>query len=84
MQILIVLDYLLSLSTKAKEKLSKTLPESVNKSVLYADQSFNDEEVGGPTRSILSTNLTYTDSMGRGNEEVHCELYKGRPGRSIL
>jgi len=40
------MDFLLSLSAKAKEKLSKsTLPENPNKSVMYADQTLNEEDV---------------------------------------
>jgi THO complex subunit 1 len=45
-QVLIVIDFLLSLSPKAKEKLSKaTLPDNPNKSVMYADQVLNEEDV---------------------------------------
>ncbi len=46
MQVLIVLDFLLSLSAKAKEKLTKApLPPNPNKSVMYADQVLNEEDV---------------------------------------
>ncbi|CAL3965873.1 hypothetical protein PZA11_002707 [Diplocarpon coronariae] len=45
LQALIVVDFLLSLSAKAKEKLSKaTLPDNTNKSVMYADQQLNEED----------------------------------------
>jgi len=44
-QVLIVLDFLLSFSVSAKEKLAKSLPENHNKSVLYADQSLSEEDV---------------------------------------
>lgn len=45
MQVLIVMDFLLSLSAKAKEKLTKsTLPENLNRSVMYAD-NLNEEDV---------------------------------------
>lgn len=45
-QVLIVLDFLLSLSIKAKEKLAKSnLPDNLNKSVLYADQRLADDDV---------------------------------------
>jgi THO complex subunit 1 len=45
-QVLIVLDFLLSLSAKAKEKLTKAhLPPNPNKSVMYADQVLNEEDV---------------------------------------
>ena len=48
-QVLIVLDFLLSLSAKAKEKLAKAkLPENINKSVIYADQVLNEEDVSIP------------------------------------
>ncbi|RDW89589.1 hypothetical protein BP6252_01621 [Coleophoma cylindrospora] len=44
-QVLIVLDFLLSLSAKAKEKLAKAkLPDNPNKSVMYADQVLGDED----------------------------------------
>jgi len=40
------MDFLLSLSSKAKEKLSKaTLPDNPNKSVMYADQILNEDDV---------------------------------------
>lgn len=40
------MDFLLSLSAKAKEKLSKAaLPDNANKSVMYADQVLSDEDV---------------------------------------
>ena len=46
MQVLIVMDFLLSLSVKAKEKLSKAkLPDNINKSVLYADQALSEDDV---------------------------------------
>jgi THO complex subunit 1 len=60
-QVLIVIDFLLSLSPKAKEKLSKaTLPDNPNKSVMYADQVLNEEDVSSlrPIRSLFhGTNL---------------------------
>jgi THO complex subunit 1 len=41
-----VLDFLLSLSAKAKEKLAKApLPTNPNKSVMYADQVLSEEDV---------------------------------------
>ncbi|ESZ93055.1 hypothetical protein SBOR_6576 [Sclerotinia borealis F-4128] len=43
-QILIIMDFLLSLSIKAKEKLSKALPENLNRSVTYADQTLSEED----------------------------------------
>jgi THO complex subunit 1 len=40
------MDFLLSLSSKAKEKLSQaTLPDNPNKSVMYADQTLNEDDV---------------------------------------
>jgi hypothetical protein len=47
-QVLIVMDFLLSLSAKAKEKLAKTLPDNLNKSVMYADQALSEEDVSVP------------------------------------
>ena len=45
-QVLIILDFLLSLSTKAREKLAKAaLPDNPNKSVMYADQGLGEEDV---------------------------------------
>ena len=44
-QVLIVVDFLLSLSSKAKEKLAKSLPDNPNKSVMYADQTLNEDDV---------------------------------------
>ncbi|TAQ86778.1 hypothetical protein B7494_g4892 [Chlorociboria aeruginascens] len=44
-QVLIVMDFLLSLSVKAKDKLSKAdLPDNLNKSVMYADQILSEED----------------------------------------
>lgn len=43
---LIVIDFLLSLSARAKEKLAGAkLPVNVNKSVMYADQHLSEEDV---------------------------------------
>jgi len=45
-QVLIVLDFLLSLSPKSKEKLAKSsLPDNLNKSVLYADHLLAEDDV---------------------------------------
>ncbi|KAF4628109.1 hypothetical protein G7Y89_g10040 [Cudoniella acicularis] len=45
LQMLIIMDFLLSLSAKAREKLSKVgLPDNPNKSVMYADQVLNEED----------------------------------------
>jgi THO complex subunit 1 len=44
-QALIVIDFLLSLSAKAKEKLAKALPDGGNKSVMYADQTLSEDDV---------------------------------------
>ncbi|EKD17871.1 uncharacterized protein L3040_004409 [Drepanopeziza brunnea f. sp. 'multigermtubi'] len=43
-QVLIVIEFLLSLSAKAKEKLSKALPDGTNKSVTYVDQVLSEED----------------------------------------
>lgn len=42
------MDFLLSLSAKAKEKLSKALPDNLNRSVTYADQTLSEEDVSNP------------------------------------
>ena len=39
------MDFLLSLSARAKEKLAKTLPENQNKSVIYTDLLLSEEDV---------------------------------------
>jgi THO complex subunit 1 len=40
------MDFLLSLSVKAKEKLAKaSLPQNANKSVMYADQTLSEADV---------------------------------------
>lgn len=39
------MEFLLSLSAKAKEKLFKALPDGTNKSVTYVDQVLDDEDV---------------------------------------
>jgi THO complex subunit 1 len=40
------MDFLLSLSAKAKEKLAKAkLPDNINKSVIYADQALSEDDV---------------------------------------
>lgn len=39
------MDFLLSLSSKAKEKLAKSIPDNLNKSVVYVDQSLGEEDV---------------------------------------
>ena len=47
------MDFLLSLSAKAKEKLSKAkLPENINKSVIYADQALSEDDVSNPFFSL--------------------------------
>ena len=43
-QVLIVMDFLLSLSKKAKEKLASATLASANKSVIYADIAISDED----------------------------------------
>jgi len=64
-QVLIVLDFLLSLSTKAKEKLAKsTLPENPNRSVMYADQVLNDED----TKWALEMKRSIAEYLKQGNE----------------
>jgi THO complex subunit 1 len=46
------MDFLLSLSSKAKDKLAKAkLPENTNKSVIYADQALSEEDVSSLFRS---------------------------------
>lgn len=54
-QALIVLDFLLSLSAKAKEKQAAITPQ--NKSVMYQDQLLSDEDV----RILLCLKYTASD-----------------------
>lgn len=62
-QVLIVMDFLLSLSAKAKERLSKsTLPENPNRSVMYADQLLNEEDVS-------------CHPFSRRQNNVYCTIY---------
>ena len=43
-----MIDFLLSLSAKSREKLAKaSLPDNPNKSVMYADQILSEEDVSG-------------------------------------
>jgi hypothetical protein len=56
------MDFLLSLSAKAKEKLSRSSLENLNKSVLYADQLLSEADVSVilPFRHI-EENLCFID-----------------------
>ncbi|KAG0648438.1 THO complex subunit 1 [Hyphodiscus hymeniophilus] len=65
-QALIVMDFLLSLSTKAKEKLAKAMPEGVNsnKSVVYADQTLSDDE----TKWALDMKRSVAEYLRQGFE----------------
>jgi hypothetical protein len=68
------MDFLLSLSIKAKEKLAKaSLPQNANKSVMYADQILSEEDVSASSLSpqilLVSSNsssrsLTIIGEMG--------------------
>ncbi len=52
------MDFLLSLSIKAKEKLAKaSLPQNANKSVMYADQMLSEEDVSTSFPSPYSSYL---------------------------
>lgn len=48
---LIVLDFMLSLSVKSKDKLARATIEKGNLSVMYADQILSEEEVSQPPLS---------------------------------
>lgn len=68
-QVLIVVDFLLSLSAKAKEKLAKSLPDNPNKSVLYADQTLNEDDVS--FSSLLPcAPFTFSDSSS-SHQSIH-------------
>lgn len=80
-QSLILLDFVLSLTPKAKAKLA----DSTNKSVLY-NYVLNDEDVSFPT---ISTNIHWNANyilgeMGVANENLHCHLFAARFRRQIL
>ncbi|KAG4438123.1 hypothetical protein IFR05_006403 [Cadophora sp. M221] len=65
LQGLIVMDFLLSLSAKAKERLSKsTLPENPNRSVMYADQLLNEED----TKWALEMKKSIAEYLRQGSE----------------
>lgn len=49
-QALIILDFLLSLSLKAKEKLATITTQ--NKSVMYSEQTISEEDVRTPKNSL--------------------------------
>jgi hypothetical protein len=59
------MDFLLSLSIKAKEKLAKaSLPQNANKSVMYADQILSEEDVSVSFLTILSvSSIRSSDSL---------------------
>lgn len=59
------MDFLLSLSIKAKEKLAKaSLPQNANKSVMYADQILSEEDVSVSFLTILSvSSVRSSDSL---------------------
>jgi hypothetical protein len=59
------MDFLLSLSLKAKEKLAKaSLPQNANKSVMYADQILSEEDVSVSFLTILSvSSIRSSDSL---------------------
>ncbi|QSZ35553.1 hypothetical protein DSL72_008423 [Monilinia vaccinii-corymbosi] len=61
-QILIIMDFLLSLSAKAKEKLSKALPENLNRSVTYADQTLSEDD----TKWSLDMKKSIADYLKKG------------------
>lgn len=49
------MDFLLSLSTKAKEKLAKAkLPDNLHKSVMYADQALGEDDVSSFSKQFSS------------------------------
>ena len=58
-QALIIMDFLLSLSAKAKEKLAAAKVH--NKSVMYLDQRLGDEEV--PNSASLSLEFGYLPNL---------------------
>lgn len=64
-QVLIVMDFLLSLSAKAKEKLAKAnLPENLNKSVMYADQALSEDD----TKWALDMKRSIAEYLKQGFE----------------
>ncbi|PQE22233.1 guanylate kinase protein [Rutstroemia sp. NJR-2017a WRK4] len=63
-QILIIMDFLLSLSSKAKEKLAKALPDNPNKSVMYADQTLSEED----TKWALDMKKSIADYLKQGSD----------------
>ncbi|KAH8683150.1 guanylate kinase [Tricladium varicosporioides] len=65
LQTLIIIEFLLSLSPKSREKLSKsTLPDNPNKSVMYADQSLSEED----TKWALDMKKSIAEYLRQGGE----------------
>ena len=52
------MDFLLSLSAKAKAKINNSMPENLNKSVVYADQTLSEEDVSFLFFSLSFIHLT--------------------------
>lgn len=53
-QVLIIMEFLLSLSARAKAKLAKAkLPENPNKSVMYPDWTLSEEDVSSLKLTLL-------------------------------
>ncbi|XMA12352.1 hypothetical protein WAI453_005143 [Rhynchosporium graminicola] len=67
-QVLIVMDFLLSLSAKAKERLTKSkLPENANKSVMYLDQVLTDED----TKWAIDMKKSIAEYLRQGSEGAY-------------
>ncbi|KAF8865868.1 hypothetical protein BDZ45DRAFT_611620 [Acephala macrosclerotiorum] len=64
-QVLIILEFLLHLSAKAKEKLSKaSLPDNANKSVMYAEWTLSEED----TKWAIETKVAVAEYLKQGYE----------------
>jgi hypothetical protein len=66
------MDFLLSLSVKAKEKLAKFMPDVQNKSVMYTDQTMSEEDVSDGLSYFFWQSLIFIGQMGTGDEKLDC------------
>jgi len=62
-----VIEYMLSLSPKSKEKLAKSLIDKPkpNMSVMYADLKLSEEDVSKPTSSSFTSVLILLGRVGK-------------------
>jgi hypothetical protein len=82
-QAFIIMDFLLALSSKAKEKLSSI--KAQNKSVMYQEQTLSDEDVF--TNSLQRLNdfsNAWVGEVGFGDKEIYSGVSESRFRRGVL